>query len=270
MSARAPQAIWDLWNKIHAEIPRAKLSGIVGDVNHSFGYHLARRDLPSNDYSVVLGKDQLGKSDCASALDVSLPPDLMKVVTSRLLKAAKSGDSRLHAVREFCGTTNGSTTHNYDLHSGHEGLGEWDDSHLWHVHLSFYREYADDAGALVHVADVMAGSGVAGKPAPKPVVQPSHPSGAPKWPLPAGHYFGLVSGPNESHGGFNMWERPYIKQIQQRLQRLGYAPKAVGWADGVYEQPTLVAVEKWQKAKFPHDTRRFGVVYPKDWARLLG
>jgi len=157
MSAVAPAAIYSLWNKVHAYIPSAELSGIVGDVAHSFGYHLARRDLPGNDYSVQLNLDQQGSSANASALDVSLSPDLMKLVTGRLINAAKKKDPRLRALREFCGTTDGYTTHNYDLSNGYEGFGEWDDSHLWHVHLSFYRAYADNAAALAPIADVMAG-----------------------------------------------------------------------------------------------------------------
>lgn len=158
MSAVAPAAIYSLWNNVHGKIPRAVLSGIVGDVAHSFGYHLARRDLSSGDYSVTLAKDRLGSSANASALDISLPPDLMKIITTRLLNAAKANDPRLAALREFCGTTNGTITHPYDLSDHQDGpLGSWDASHLWHIHLSFYREYADNYAALAPIADVLAG-----------------------------------------------------------------------------------------------------------------
>lgn len=159
MSARAPNSILRLWGDIHAAIPRAQLGGIVGDVAHSFGYHLSRNDLGSGDYSVQLGRDQRGASDCASALDVTLPPDLMLTCTSRLLTAAKAGDSRLHGLREFCGTTNGSNTHPYDLSNGQDGpLDSWDSSHLWHIHLSFYRDVADNYAALAPIAHVLAGA----------------------------------------------------------------------------------------------------------------
>jgi hypothetical protein len=158
MSARAPQAIWDLWNAIEREIPRAQLGGIVGDVAHSFGYHLARRDLPTTDYSVQLPKDKLGPGDAASALDVSLPPDLMIACTQRLLTAARQRDPRLRALREFCGTTDGQHTHPYDLSNGQDGpLDSWDSSHLTHIHLSFYREYADNTQALAPIAEVFTG-----------------------------------------------------------------------------------------------------------------
>jgi hypothetical protein len=159
VSARAPAAIQQLWSDVLERIPRAQLGGIVGDVNHSFGYHLARQDLPQSDYSVQLGLDRMGASDCASALDVTLPADLMKTCTARLLAAAKARDPRLKGLREFCGTLDGSVTYPWDLSTNEsEGVGSWDDSHLWHIHLSFYRAYADSYDVLAPIADVLAGT----------------------------------------------------------------------------------------------------------------
>lgn len=159
MSAIAPHAIERLWDDINRAIPPAVMSGIVGDASHSFGYHLARRDLPVGDYSVQLPKDKRGSGANASALDVSLPPELMRVVTGRLLHAAHRHDRRLSGLREFCGTLNGRDTYPWDLASdSSEGINSWDDSHLWHIHLSFFREYADNYQVLAPVADVMSGA----------------------------------------------------------------------------------------------------------------
>lgn len=262
MSARAPQAIEDLWAAIHKAVPAAVLSGIVGDSAHSFGYHLARRDLPASDYSVQLPKDKLGPSDAASALDVTLNATLMKALTWRLLTAARAHDPRLAAVREFAGTLNGSQVVAWDLSTGAYSYG-WDSSHLWHIHLSFYREYADDTAALAPVADV-----IAGKPLPAPKPKPK-PANVPAFPLPSGQYFGPTSGPTISHGGFYGWERPYITRIQQRLQALGYAPRIAGWADGLYGPHTAAAVTKWQRAKWARYTTRYGEVWADDWRRLF-
>lgn len=263
MSARAPEAIYGLWSAIKKAVPDAVLSGIVGDAAHSFGYHLARRDLPASDYSVRLGKDKLGASDCASALDVSLGPTLMKALTLRLLRAAQANDPRLHALREFAGTLNGSQVTAYDLSSHGYSYG-WDPSHLWHVHLSFYRAYADSTKDLLPIADV-----IAGKAAPTPPAPPHPPAPkAPPWPLPAGHYFGLITGPPQSHGGYYPSERPFVRAIQQRLQVLGYAPKTTGWADGVYGPPTATAVAHWQRARYANLTSRYGEVWRDDWYRL--
>ena len=89
------------------------------------------------------------------------------------------------------------------------------------------------------------------------------------WPLPADEYFGLISGPNASHGGWTASEKHYVLMIQQRLQQLGYAPKTAGWADGVFEQPTKDSVAKWQHDKWEQDTTRFGEVWSDDWKRLF-
>jgi hypothetical protein len=158
MGAFAPQAIVDVFGLIHPKIPSAVFSGVVGDVNHSFGYHLARADLPGDDYSVQLPLDRKGNVGAASALDISLPPDLMITVTKRLIAAAKKKDPRLKAVREFCGTTNGVNPHPFDLASGTDdptNTQGWDDSHLSHVHISIYRAFAEDAEALAPIADVI-------------------------------------------------------------------------------------------------------------------
>ena len=55
------------------------------------------------------------------------------------------------------------------------------------------------------------------------------------WPLPPGHYFGLITGPAVSHGGFYPADRVWVQQIQQALIRKGYVPGITDpgspWAD---------------------------------------
>jgi hypothetical protein len=156
--ATAPQAIYSVFDDIQAAIPSANLGGIVGDVAHSFGYHLARNELPSTDYSVQYALDHEGDPGSASALDVDLGPELMITVTNRLLRAAQERDPRLAGVREFCGTTDGYNTHPFDLATRQDGpLNSWDSSHLWHVHISFYRAYSENYDAIKGVASVIAG-----------------------------------------------------------------------------------------------------------------
>ena len=67
------------------------------------------------------------------------------------------------------------------------------------------------------------------------------------WPgLPAGHYFGDIDGPVESHGGFRVADRPAIKALQQQLIWFGCVPGVRdvhdSWADGKFESPTGDAV----------------------------
>lgn len=97
---------------------------------------------------------------------------------------------------------------------------------------------------------------------------PGH--GAPPFPLPRNEYFGLITGPAASHGGYYAAERPAIKMLQEALIRKGYVPGAGSrWADGIYEQPTADAVTRFQHAEMP-GTTFYGQVWWDDWAKLLG
>lgn len=112
-----------------------------------------------------------------------------------------------------------------------------------------------------------------GTPQPAPQPQPSPPvSSVPPFPLPSGHYFGDINGPTESHGGYYQHERGWVRQIQQALIRKGYVPGISdpnsGWADGLYEQETIDAVSRFQRAEMP-GTEFYGQVWWDDWAKLL-
>lgn len=90
------------------------------------------------------------------------------------------------------------------------------------------------------------------------------------WPtwMPSGHYFGPITGPAHSHGGFYPREQPAIKAIQRRLQALHYAPRYSGWADGKYEAATKNAVAAFQHHyHFPE--HGIGYVGPKTWIKLF-
>jgi hypothetical protein len=94
---------------------------------------------------------------------------------------------------------------------------------------------------------------------------------APPWPLPAENYFGLLTGPSASHGGFLAADRAYIREIQQALIRKGFVPGVTdpnsGWADGMYGEHAREAVLRFQLAVGYHQT---GNIWPDDWTRLLG
>ena len=92
------------------------------------------------------------------------------------------------------------------------------------------------------------------------------------FPLRHDHYYGLITGPNESHGGYYDSERPVIKIIQQRLIAKGYVPGVTDinsdwWADGLFEQPTADAVAAFQRAEI-QNTAYFGQVWWDDYAQL--
>lgn len=153
----APKALYDLFDLIHAKIPSAQMGGIRGDVAHTYGYHRARNVLPASDYSVCQSKlDREGDGWACAALDVTLGSgDVMHTVSRRLL-AAKN-DPRMKPVREFFGSIDGRNVIGWDWLRNTSTTSS-DMSHLWHIHLSIHRKYADDLDALRGVAEVMAGT----------------------------------------------------------------------------------------------------------------
>lgn len=154
MGEYAPDAIKWLYAEVRKRIGSAELSGIVGDRAHTYGYHRARSVLPSSDYSVQLDADKAGPADAASALDIKFSSADMKIVTARLLRSAKDKtDPRLDCLREFYGTLDGRTVTGWDCVEYHPSTS--DDSHLWHVHLSVLRRYANDKTALAGVLSVI-------------------------------------------------------------------------------------------------------------------
>lgn len=109
---------------------------------------------------------------------------------------------------------------------------------------------------------------IGGTPVPTPVPVPV-PQPATDFPYAHDECFGLVSDPSAKvHGGINEQEKVWVRQIQVKLQQLGFAPAAAGWSDGLYEQPTVDAVAAWQHARMP-GTTIFGQVWFDDWAALI-
>lgn len=157
MPEYAPSAIRWLADEIIDVVPSAEMSGIVGDPSHTYGYHRARNALPSSDYSVQTSPDKQGDGWAASALDIKMNSTHMKLVTKRLLASAKdANDPRLNALREFFGTTDGSSVAGWDCYYGREAHSD-DSSHTWHIHMSILRKYANDRAALAGVRSVFIG-----------------------------------------------------------------------------------------------------------------
>lgn len=161
----APKA---LFTEIDRISPIAINSGIIGNDAHRSGYHRSRNWLIRNgktaDYSVQAADDKTGPGWACSALDVKLPVSLMKLYTTRMVKACEANDPRLYALREVLGTMDGSTVIGYNRVATGSGtrskvgrVSSSDMSHLWHMHFSILRRYADDRDAALAIASVFAG-----------------------------------------------------------------------------------------------------------------
>lgn len=156
MAEYAPQSLKWLGSQVVKRVKSARMSGIVGDSAHRYGYHRARSVLPSGDYSTKLAADRAGDADAASAIDISLSPAMMRTVTRRFMDVATNkNDSRRKYFREFYGTLNGRTVTGWDTHA-HEAVSS-DDSHLWHVHVSVHRKYATSRSAAEALLTIFTG-----------------------------------------------------------------------------------------------------------------
>lgn len=150
--------------------------------------------------------------------------------------------------------------------------------HTSHVHLSVVASPACDNAAAWNVPMLGGGGGGGGGGTPSPS-KPPYPG---NFTLPTGHYYGLKSGPEQSHGGFYAHEQPVIRAIQQKLVSLGFARRGNGqqvppsawatdgWSDGLFEQLTKDAVIRFQQTHRPHNTTRWGEVWGDDWQTLWG
>lgn len=103
-----------------------------------------------------------------------------------------------------------------------------------------------------------------------PTPTPTGPHLRRQWPayMGEGDFFGLITGPDNEHGGIDAAEQADVKAIQLRLQVLGFAPNTAGWADGIYEQPTVDAVAAWQRARTAEQDPD-GRVRRDDWRKLF-
>jgi len=148
--------------------------------------------------------------------------------------------------------------------------------HTSHVHVSVVASPACDDMTRWNVPMLGGGGGGGGGGTTPPPNKPGYPGG---FSLPTGHYYGLKSGPERSHGGYYASERPVIKALQQKLVSLGYAYRSNGqqvppsnwatdgWSDGVFEAETAQAVERFQRQHMP-GTQYYGQVWGDDWAKL--
>jgi hypothetical protein len=155
----SPDSLQRLFDLVKAEIPSVLLGGIYGTKP---GYHNCRANLPSSDYSVQRPDDKLGDPQSGGAIDLTFPDNAdQRLLTRRMVDAIKRGDKRMWVLREFGSTLDGVNVYALDVRDswppGDLRQVVFDKTHLWHIHLSFYRKTVTEERATRGVAEVLLG-----------------------------------------------------------------------------------------------------------------
>lgn len=130
-------------------------SGIVGDAAHQAraSYHngqdaiTAHGRTAANDYTIRTARDREPHlTDAASALDIgrgTRPLGDLQALSRWFVDECRRNAPGTDDVREFIYSPDGSTVLRWDRERGFASApqtGEADSSHLWHTHISFYRD----------------------------------------------------------------------------------------------------------------------------------
>lgn len=164
-------AVAALWHAIADRVGKGRVvfGGSVPDLATELphSYHRSWTDSPHDQgYSVFFPGDRslfvrTHNKDYACALDVTFhdPADIRKA-TARLHQWATTsganwvGASRSPLLREAAGTIDGVNTYGMDFtrfRAPARTYG-WDDTHLWHIHLSINRCHVHNAGIAAPIA----------------------------------------------------------------------------------------------------------------------
>ena len=130
--------------------------GIVGDAAHiraGTSYHLGRDhlNLAKDPYSARIERDRRGLTNAAAALDIgsftkTYPGGRiadLRHLSAWIVRQCHTGAWDAAWIREVIYTIDGATVLRYDHRRGQTSApraGESDRSHLWHTHLSGYRD----------------------------------------------------------------------------------------------------------------------------------
>ncbi|WP_157751705.1 hypothetical protein [Actinoplanes derwentensis] len=122
--------------------------GIVGDTGHAntgTSYHLGKKQLAANAYSIIESpRDRNGLTDAAAGLDIGDfsfkvrgKTHTLRTFSAWLVAACKAGTADTKDIREVIYSTDGKNVRRWDR-LGRRTTG--DSSHLFHTHLSYFRD----------------------------------------------------------------------------------------------------------------------------------
>jgi hypothetical protein len=183
MTVVSPPALLRFWRELRAAAPDADDMIMSGIAANKSGYHNSREnhlDDRPNDYSIQLAVDKLGDPEHASAIDITFKSaqagrfGTIAKYSRRLYNAYKARDPRLfyrgeRVWREFFGNIDTDReVEGWSLYRGRAASS--DGSHLWHIHQSPHRKFANNWDALKGALDIMLGRPIV--PAPPPITEP--------------------------------------------------------------------------------------------------
>jgi hypothetical protein len=123
--------------------------GVVGDPAHQAkgtSYHLGADQLTATAYSRQTARDRRGLTNGASAIDLGKlngSYGQLRSFSSWLVAQARKNAPGTIDIREIIYSPDGKRVLRWDRERGYASvpwMGEADDSHLWHTHVSWYRD----------------------------------------------------------------------------------------------------------------------------------
>lgn len=154
--------MWSVWERAHQLEPSTQLGGFVS--NSGEGYHNTINTLLNKnpgDYSIQDPVDRDGPRDKAAAFDWTFPEaqngDYRRInlYSQRLMASGQDvNDPRLDGLREWYGNTSNFVT-GWDCRYLRTITS--DDSHLWHIHVSFTRTHITNIEVMNNLISVLAG-----------------------------------------------------------------------------------------------------------------
>jgi hypothetical protein len=156
--------MWWFWLEFQKLEPTCELGGIYAPKP---GYHNYRDALPKTDYSVQLAADKLGPGNMAAGIDLTFPDaqagryaTIVKYADRLLRSGLDPNDPRGNYLREFYGQADSDIqVEGWDF--VYLRYVTSDSSHLWHLHLSFLRQFLNDLNAFKAVLSILRGETVA-------------------------------------------------------------------------------------------------------------
>lgn len=233
--------------------------GIVGDKNHTNGYHLGPDRIPdrSADYSTKLARDQAGAHRYpvyACGYDIGMGWPGSRRWLAWLIAQCRAGT--FPQIREVIGSLDGEHKQYWSALRQFRTERYTGDNHIDHTHISVYRDTAehDHSGILRLYFEGAKGPAKAAPAtvraaAPRPAPPRATAAAAPPFP----------GRPLQFTAGRPMMRGQDVRTWQARMRQRGWAIAA----DGVYGPASRTAAMKFQTEK---GLAADGIVGPRTWA----